>query len=74
VLVTPFIARTPFPLFRRRFTLVMCAAGGVALTIIASAKLFPGAYLLVLGPKYGNLTSQVQLTLVQDGIFGELSG
>ena len=68
VLVTPFIARTPFALFRRRFTLVMCAAGGVALTIIASAKLFPGAYLLVLGPKYGNLTSQVQLVVYNAAI------
>ncbi len=63
VLVTPFIAKTPFALFRRRFTLVMCAAGSVALMITASAKLFPGVYLLVLGPKYGNLTSQVQLVV-----------
>jgi O-antigen/teichoic acid export membrane protein len=68
VLVTPFMAKTSRALFHRRFMFVLCAAGGVALLITVSAKLFPGAYLFVLGPKYNNLTSQVQLVVYNAAI------
>jgi O-antigen/teichoic acid export membrane protein len=68
VLVTPFFAKTPWALFRRRYGYSMCAVGAVALLVAASARLFPGAYLLLLGAKYSNLTSQVRLVVYASAI------
>lgn len=68
ILVTPFFAKTPRALFRRRYRYAICAVGAVALLVAASAKLCPGAYLLLLGENYGNLTSQVQLVVYASAI------
>jgi hypothetical protein len=68
VLVTPFFAKTPRSLFRRRYGYVMCAVGAVALLMAASAWLFPGAYLLLLGARYSNLTPQVRLVVYASAI------
>jgi O-antigen/teichoic acid export membrane protein len=63
VLVGPLFSKTARPLFRKRYAYAMSAVGVVALLVAASAKLFPGAYLLLLGAKYSNLTPQVQLVV-----------
>ncbi len=63
VLVTPMFARTPHHLFRRRYLYTMSTVGAVALIMVLSAKALPGAYLLLLGAKYSNLTRQVQLVV-----------
>jgi O-antigen/teichoic acid export membrane protein len=68
VLVAPFFAKTPRALFRRRYGYAMCAAGAVALLVAASAKLCPGAYLLLLGANYSNLTSQIRLVVYASAI------
>jgi O-antigen/teichoic acid export membrane protein len=68
VLVTPFFAKTPRAFFRRRYGYAMCAVGAVALLVAASAKLCPGAYLLLLGANYSNLTSQVRLVVYASAI------
>jgi len=68
VLVTPFFAKTPRALFRSRYLYAMCAVGGVALLVAASAKLCPGVYLLLLGARYSNLTPQVQLVVYASAI------
>jgi O-antigen/teichoic acid export membrane protein len=68
ILVTPFFAKTPSDLFRRRYLKAMCAVGGVAMMVAVSAKVCPGAYLLLLGAKYNNLTPQVQLVIYASAI------
>jgi O-antigen/teichoic acid export membrane protein len=68
VLVTPFFAKTPRSLFRKRYGYAMCAVGAVAIVVAASAKLCPWAYLLLLGANYSNLTPQVQLVVYASAI------
>ncbi len=68
VLMAPFFSKTPLSLFRRRYGFAMCCVGGVALLMAASAKLCPTAYLLLLGAKYSNLTTQVQLVVYASAI------
>jgi hypothetical protein len=68
VLVAPFFAKTPRALFRRRYGYAMCAVGAVALLVAASAKFCPGAYLLLLGANYSNLTSQIRLVVYASAI------
>jgi O-antigen/teichoic acid export membrane protein len=68
VLVTPFFAKTPRSLFRKRYGYAMCAVGAVAILVAVSAKLFPGPYLLLLGAKYSNLTPQIQLVVYASAI------
>jgi hypothetical protein len=46
----------------------MCAVGAVALLVAASAWLCPGAYLLLLGARYSNLTPQVRLVVYASAI------
>lgn len=73
VLVVPFFSKTPRALFRKRYVYAMCTVGAVALLVAASAKLCPGAYLLLLGANYRNLTPQVQLVVYASAI-GYLTG
>ena len=68
VLLGPFFSTSPHSLFRQRYVRAMSAVGGVALLVVASAKLFPGAYLLLLGAKYKDLTPQVQLVIYASAI------
>jgi O-antigen/teichoic acid export membrane protein len=63
VLVGPFFSKTPRSLFRRRYVYAMAACAAVAVAVAASARLFPGPYLLLLGAQYSNLTPQVQLVI-----------
>jgi O-antigen/teichoic acid export membrane protein len=73
VLVVPFFSKTPRTLFRRRYVSAMCVFGAVALLVAASARLCPGAYLLLLGHNYNNLTSQVRLVVYASAI-GYMAG
>ena len=68
VLVTPLFAKTPRHLFSKRYVYAMGAVGIVALLASASAKLFPGIYLFLLGAKYSSLTIQVQLVVYASSI------
>jgi O-antigen/teichoic acid export membrane protein len=68
VLIGPYFSRSPRALFRKRYLNAMSAVTAVALMVVASAKLFPGAYLLLLGAKYSNLTPQVQLVVYASAI------
>jgi O-antigen/teichoic acid export membrane protein len=68
ILVAPFFAKTPRSLFSRRYGYAMCCVGGIALLMAASVKLCPAAYLLLLGAKYSNLTTQVQLVVYASAI------
>jgi O-antigen/teichoic acid export membrane protein len=68
VLIMPLFARTPPHLFRKRYAYVLSAAGLLSLIIAASGKLFPGLYLLVLGPKYSDLRLQVQLVVYASAV------
>lgn len=68
ILVTPFFAKTPRNLFSRRYLYALCAFGAVALLVAASAMVCPGAYLLLLGAKYSNLTPQVRLVVYASAI------
>ncbi len=68
VLVTPFFSKTPRTLFRKRYLYTMSAVGAVAILVAVSAKAFPGAYLLLLGKNYSNLTPQVQLVVYASAV------
>jgi O-antigen/teichoic acid export membrane protein len=68
VLIGPYFAKSPRSLFRKRYIHAMCAISVIALMVAASAKLCPGAYLLLLGAKYSNLTPQVQLVIYASAI------
>jgi O-antigen/teichoic acid export membrane protein len=68
VLVSPFFSKTPRDLFRKRYAYAICAVGAVALLVAASAKVCPGAYLLLLGSNYENLTPQVRLVVYASAI------
>jgi hypothetical protein len=46
----------------------VCVVMAVAMLVGLSAKLIPGAYLLLLGSRYSNLTSQVQLVVYASAI------
>jgi O-antigen/teichoic acid export membrane protein len=73
ILVGPFFSKSPRALFLKRYAYTMAAVGGIALVVAASAKLCPGAYLLLLGARYSNLTPQVQLVVYASAI-GYFSG
>jgi O-antigen/teichoic acid export membrane protein len=68
VLIGPYFSKSPRSLFRKRYLNAMSAVAAVALMVVASAKLCPGAYLLLLGAKYSNLTLQVQLVIYASAI------
>ncbi|MDR3775313.1 MAG: hypothetical protein P4K97_00320 [Terracidiphilus sp.] len=68
VLVTPFFAKTPHYLFRKRYVNALCAVGAVSILVAVSAKVFPGLYLLLLGARYSNLTVQIQLVVYASAI------
>jgi hypothetical protein len=68
VLIGPYFSKSPRPLFRKRYLNAMGCVAAVALMVVASAKLCPGAYLLLLGAKYSNLTPQVQLVIYASAI------
>jgi O-antigen/teichoic acid export membrane protein len=68
VLVGPLFSRTPRSLFRKRYAYTVGAVGVVALLMAASARLCPGAYLLLLGANYSNLTPQVRLVVYASAI------
>jgi O-antigen/teichoic acid export membrane protein len=68
VLVAPFFAKTRRELFRSRYIYAMSVVGAVALLTAASAKLCPGAYLLLLGANYSNMTAQVRLVVYASAI------
>ncbi len=73
VLIGPYFSKSPRSLFRKRYLNAMSAVTAVALIVVASAKICPGAYLLLLGAKYSNLTPQVQLVIYASAI-GYLTG
>jgi O-antigen/teichoic acid export membrane protein len=68
VLIGPYFSKSPRSLFRKRYLNAISAVTAVALMVVASGKVFPGAYLLLLGAKYSNLTSQVQLVIYASAI------
>jgi O-antigen/teichoic acid export membrane protein len=68
VLVTPLFAKTPRALFSKRYAYAMGVVGIVSLLVSASARLFPGLYLFLLGAKYSGLTIQVQLVVYSSSI------
>jgi hypothetical protein len=68
VLIGPYFSKSPRSLFRKRYLNAMSAVAVIALMVVASAKLCPGAYLLLLGANYSNLTPQVQLVIYASAI------
>jgi len=73
VLVAPLFSKTPRSQFSRRYVYAMGTVGVVALLVAASAKLFPGLYLFLLGAKYSGLTVQVQLVVYASAL-GYIAG
>jgi hypothetical protein len=73
VLIGPYFAKSERSVFRNRYVKTMSAVVAVGLIVVASAKVFPGAYLLLLGARYSNLTPQVQLVIYASAI-GYLTG
>jgi len=68
VLIGPYFSKSPGSLFHKRYVNVMTVVAGIALLVVASAKVCPGLYLLLLGAKYSNLTPQVRLVVYASAI------
>lgn len=73
VLIGPYFTKSSRSLFRKRYIKAMSAVSVIGLMVVASAKLFPGAYLVLLGARYSNLTPQVQLVIYASAI-GYITG
>jgi O-antigen/teichoic acid export membrane protein len=68
VLIGPYFSKSPRSLFHKRYLKVMTGVAAITLLVVASAKVCPGLYLLLLGAKYSNLTPQVQLVIYASAI------
>jgi len=73
VLIEPYFARLPKTQFKSHYFGAVAAAGGFGLAMVALARLFPGMFLWVLGPKYANLRVEILLVITASAI-GYVSG
>ena len=68
LLIEPFFARMPSERVWRSYALVTGATGLLCLLVVAAACAFPGVFLLVLGPSYSRLTTEVKLVVAASAI------
>ncbi len=68
VLVEPYFARLPRERLKSQYLVAVAAAGACGVGAIALARVFPGLFLWVLGPKYAGLRTEVVLVIVAGAI------
>jgi len=68
ILVEPYFARLPRERLKSHYLLAVFAAGACGAGAVALARVFPGLFLWVLGPKYAGLRTEVVLVIVAGAI------
>jgi len=59
LLVEPYFAKLPKQLLKSHYFGAVAAAAGFGLALVGLARVFPGAFLWILGPKYAGLRFEV---------------
>lgn len=73
ILVEPYFAKLPRSRLKVNYLLALALAGGFGASVIVLAKVVPGLFLWVLGPKYADLRSEVVLVMIS-GAMGLCGG
>ena len=68
LLIEPYFAKLPKQLLKSHYFAAVAAAGGFGLAVVGLARLFPGAYLWILGPKYATLRYEVFLVMISSSM------
>jgi O-antigen/teichoic acid export membrane protein len=68
ILVEPYFARLPKQHLKSHYLIALAAAGACGAGLVALARVFPGIFLWVLGPKYAGLQTEVALVMVSGAI------
>jgi O-antigen/teichoic acid export membrane protein len=68
ILVEPYFARLPKQRLKSHYLVAVAAAGACGAGAIALARVFPGLFLWILGPKYADLRTEVVLVIVAGAI------
>jgi O-antigen/teichoic acid export membrane protein len=68
ILVEPYFARLPRESLKSHYLTAVAAAGACGAVAIALARVFPGLFLWILGPKYAGLRTEVVLVIVAGAI------
>jgi len=68
LLVEPYFARLPKPQLKSHYFGSVAAAAGFGFVVVGLARLFPGAFLWILGPKYAALRYEVFLAMISSSM------
>lgn len=68
MLIEPYFARLPREKLKRHYLLLIAAEGGLCCLLSGAARLFPGAFLWILGHKYSGLRYEVFLLMAGSSI------
>jgi hypothetical protein len=68
IFVEPYFASLPKPRLKSHYLGALAASGGFGLFMIGLARIFPQAFLWILGPKYAGLRFEVLLVIVSGSI------
>lgn len=64
ILIEPYFARLPRERLKSHYLVAVAAAGACGAAAVALARVVPGLFLWVLGPKYADLRTEVVLVIV----------
>lgn len=72
ILVEPYFAKLPKEHLKSHYLTAVAGAGACGAGMVALARVFPGLFLWVLGPKYAGLRTEVVLIILSGaiGLFG----
>lgn len=73
ILIEPYFARLPKEKLKSHYPMVVFAASACSAALVVLARIFPGLFLWVLGPKYAGLRDEVVLTMLS-GALGFVAG
>ena len=68
ILVEPYFAKLPREHLKSHYLMAIVGAGACGACIVALARIFPGIFLWVLGPKYAGLQTEVVLIILSGAI------
>jgi hypothetical protein len=73
ILIEPYFAKLPKARLKSHYAGTLAAYVGFGLSVVILARVFPGLFLWVLGPKYANLRHELLLAIAT-GSLGLISG
>ncbi len=68
ILIEPYFARLPREQLKSHYLMAVAGAAACGAGLVALARVFPGLFLWVLGPKYAGLQTEVVLVMVSGAI------